>query len=72
MTIVGGAQASPTDQQGMFARATWLSDSTRADAITMVRHAKNLINAAENLPRPHDSNLAADLDLWIRLKPRLT
>ncbi len=56
----------------MFARATWLSDSTRADAITMVRHAKNLINAAENLPRPHDSNLAADLDLWIRLKPRLT
>ena len=37
-----------------------------------LRRAKTLINAAENLPRPHDPKLATDLDRWIRLKPRLT
>ena len=42
------------------------------DTMRRLRQAKNLINAAEYLPRPHDPKLATDLDRWIRLKPRLT
>jgi hypothetical protein len=48
----------------------WRSETL--DTMRRLRHAKNLINAAENLPRPHDPKLATDLDRWIRLKPRLT
>jgi hypothetical protein len=49
-------------------------DDWRAETVyTMrrLRQAKNLINAAENLPRGHDPQVAAELDLWVHLKPRL-
>jgi hypothetical protein len=57
-----------------FAEATAIADwrAETLDTMRRLRRAKTLINAAENLPSPLNPNLAADLDLWIRLKPRLT
>src|SRR5690348_11793684 len=34
-----------------------------------LRQAKNLINAAENLPRGHDPQVAAELDSWSTSSP---
>ncbi len=61
--------AIPVTPDEVMAIEDWRAEPR--DTMRRLRQAKNLINAAESLPRGDDPEVAAELDLWVRRKPRL-
>jgi hypothetical protein len=61
--------AIPVTHDEVMAIDDWRAEPR--DTMRRLRQAKNLISAAESLPRGDDPEIAAELDLWVRRKPRL-